>query len=139
MDKLDREAYINVACKYYWILSVMNGVDYWKKVIEQIVTGLDDFNLDFQVQGIYLALKGEIVDKMVARRETYEQNREAHKEQKTADKQFYRFLQATGYTIDVDPMRLPIRRLIQIYSVYFQDLKKLKRDLDKKGESPYID
>lgn len=139
MDTLERKAYINVALKYSWMLSIIQGIpqDFRLNHIKYNLRQWTDADVEQTVFGLYTDLKIEIRHKMKAKREAYERNRELHQEQKTADKQFYRFLQATGYTIDVDPIKLPIRRLIKIYSVYFQDLEKLKRDLDKKGQSPY--
>ena len=136
---INREDYINIACKYYWILSVVRGIDFHKNVIEYNVGKLDNVMLERFIIERYMELKEEIVYLLIKRRNQYELNRDNHKEQKTAEKQFYRFIQATGYTLDVSAIKLPIKRLIQIYSVYFQDLKSLKKSLDKKNLSPYID
>lgn len=140
MDTLEREAYINVALRYSWMLSIIQGIsgDYRRDHIKYNLRQWTDSDVEHTVFSLYGDLKIEIRHKMNARREAYERRRELHMEQKTADKKFYQFVQATGYTIDVDPIKLPIRRLIKIYSVYFQDLEKMKRDLDKKGQSPYI-
>lgn len=135
---MDRIAHYQFSLKCFWILSVIRGTEFRSNVIIHNLFKLDDVLLEHHIRNDYYDVKTEIVYQMNRRRKEYEANRDAHKEQKTADKQFYRFLQATGYTIDVDPIKLPIRRLIKIYSVYFQDLDKLKKDLDKKGQSPYI-
>lgn len=138
MTKLEREAYINAACKYIWMTCVLRDTTYFKHVVEYNLNKLSDLHLDHHVGNDYYDLKLEIVRAFTERRKAYEIKRDLHQEQKTADKKFYQFLQATGYTIDVDPIKLPIRRLIKIYSVYFKDLGKMKRDLDKAGKSPYI-
>lgn len=138
MSPQEREAYINTACKYYWILSILNGIGYTKKAIVYNLNRFDDVMLMNVVFEMYKELKWELIKKIYSRRAKYERNRTAHKEQKTADKQFYRFLQATGYTFEDSLKNTPIRRLIKIYSIYFQDLGKLKKDLDKKDQSPYI-
>jgi hypothetical protein len=138
MNTQEREAYINAACKYYWILSVLKGTTYYRDVVKYTLNRMDNVLLEIHVIDSYRSLKTELCLQFVNRRDKYIKNRESHKEQKTADKQFYRFLRATGYTIDVQTIKFPIRRLIKIYSVYFKDLGKMKRDLDKAGNSPYI-
>lgn len=134
----NHEAYVNAACKYIWMTCILRNTTFMKPVVEYNLNKLSDLDLHQHVGNDYYDLKLEIVRAFTERRKAYEIKRELHQEQKTADKKFYQFVQATGYTIDVDPIKLPIRRLIKIYSVYFQDLEKMKRDLDKKGQSPYI-
>lgn len=135
---MNRDLHYQFSLKCFWIKHIIYGIDFNSKAIMYGLSKLDNVMLEHHIRNDYYDVKTAIVHQMTKRREAYEKNRDEHKEQKTAEKQFYRFLQATGYTFDVDPIKLPIRRLIKIYSVYFQDLEKLKKDLDKKGQSPYI-
>lgn len=139
IDSLDRKVYVNAGCKYIWMTCVIRGTSYIRNVVEYNLNKLSNVHLDQHIRNDYYDLKLGIIKAFTDRRKWYENNRTMHTPQRTAEKQFYRFLQATGITYEVDPMKMPIGRLIQIYSVYFQDLKKLKKDLDKKDQSPYID
>jgi len=136
---MNRDILLNTICRYHWVVSVIRDTHNYRA--STFTYNLKDrplCDLEREVIEMYKVLKGEIIRALTVRLKQYESNRKSHVEQKTADKQFYRFLQATGYILETDPWKLPMHRLLKIYSVYFKDLDKLKKDLDKKNQSPYI-
>lgn len=137
---MNRDTLLNTICRYHWLVSVVRDTHNYRA--STFIYNFKDrplCDLEREAIEMYKVLKGEIIRAMTLRLNKYETNRTNHVEQKTADKQFYRFLQATGLIMDVDPWKIPMHRLIKIYSVYFKDVDKLKKDLDKKNQSPYLD
>lgn len=117
---IDREAYLKSLNKYWKIYydlrvptwSVPNRSNYFAE--------LNDEGLQSITFYMYTVVKRLISIEIESRIQAYEKNRSNHVPNKTADKAFYRFAQASGIGVDILPVALPIKRLIKIHEVYFK-------------------
>ena len=113
-----REDCIFTLEKYERIISVIDG---WDSPTARYRTyvGYTDKSLNDEVFFLYKYLKGKIIGKITIRFSEYIQNRNRHIPNKTSDKEFYRFMKASGFS-EKNLWELPINRLISVYSVYFR-------------------
>lgn len=78
--------------------------------------GVEELNRE--IFDSYKRLKVLLVTLINSRYNKYCYNRNKHIPNKTSDKEFYRFMNASGFS-EKNLMELPINRLICVYNVYF--------------------
>ena len=113
-----REDCIFTLEKYERIISVIDGWDSPTTMFRTYI-GYTDKSLNDEVFFLYKYLKGKIIGKITIRFSEYIQNRNRHIPNKTSDKEFYRFMKASGFS-EKNLWEVPINRLISVYSVYFR-------------------
>lgn len=117
---LNREAYLQKLEEYWRLGYILEYKEAPTKMRTEYWNELNDYGLEEMSYFFYCKLKVAICNLIKARIIQYESNRDFHIPNKTADKAFYRFAQASGIGNEVNPKTLPIRRLIRIYEVYFK-------------------
>lgn len=118
---IDREAYLKSLNKYWGIyFDLMQPTKWSIRDRSKYFAELNDEGLQSITFYMYTVVKRLISIEIESRIQAYEKNRSNHVPNKTADKAFYRFAQASGIGVDILPVALPIKRLIKIHEVYFK-------------------
>jgi len=112
----DRESCIYTLKKYERIICVVNNN---MNICTRTFIGWNDEQLNEEVYFQYKYLKQRLCDTITTRYKEYIWRRENRKGNSTIDKEFFRFMTASGFS-EINLLELPINRLIKIYSVYFK-------------------